>query len=158
AVQNGYTGTIAQYLASLKGNEGKEGKPGEPRIKSLPEISNYNHDDLSSFYLQSLGQSGFFVKDNDTIIAANDGICFEDLKGNKYVRQYDTGINVDWFGAIANGIHDSTDAIQKAIDYAGWVGKCAVIFPKGEYLFTDVHITNPRVCIKGEGTLKGFVT
>lgn len=44
-------------------------------------------------------------------------------------------VSVKDFGAVGNSVHDDTVAIQKAVDYAGILGK-AVFFPAGIYMIS----------------------
>jgi hypothetical protein len=53
----------------------------------------------------------------------------------------DITLNVKLFGAIGNGIHDDTTAIQSCIDYAATVG-AFVLFPPGIYKISTIYVKN----------------
>lgn len=57
-----------------------------------------------------------------------------------YNETLERGINVKWFGAVGDGVHDDLPAFQAAIDYlpeAG--GKIVIPRPKKNYLFNTTH-------------------
>lgn len=70
-------------------------------------------------------------------------------------------VSVKDFGAVGDGVTDDTAAIQAAIDAAAARSAC-VIFPAGEYIFTEVVVTNlQNVSMSGEGSgsvLRGTVS
>ncbi|OMC94376.1 NosD domain-containing protein [Paenibacillus odorifer] len=53
----------------------------------------------------------------------------------------DITLNVKMFGAIGNGIHDDTPAIQSCINYAATIG-AYVLFPPGIYKISTIYIKN----------------
>lgn len=63
-------------------------------------------------------------------------------------RATDDVINVKDFGALGNGSHDDTTAIQAAINamYASALKSCILFFPPGSYLVTStINISNNNV-------------
>lgn len=76
------------------------------------------------------------IKDEEIDFRHSDMLkkTFETMRkrGDFYDNEFAArGVNVKWFGAIGDGEHDDTDAIQKAID----IGK-SVFVPEGTYLIT----------------------
>ena len=55
-------------------------------------------------------------------------------------------VNVKDFGAVGDGVHDDTAAIQTAIQTAG-----VVLFPAGTYIVRNSIPLNNNICIVGEG-------
>lgn len=77
-------------------------------------------------------------------------------------------VNVLDFGAVADGVTDSTAAIQSAINYASNNNRSVVYFPAGKYLTNTLYVTydaalnpnfnssiNGRITLKGEGKIPG---
>jgi len=55
-----------------------------------------------------------------------------------------------WWGAKGDGLHDDTEAIQRAIDARQ--GQTAIFFPTGNYFCSrTIHITNNRTHLVGSG-------
>lgn len=66
-------------------------------------------------------------------------------------RYYNTGIvNVRDFGAVGDGVHDDTEAIQAALNES-MLKKVKLIIPSGTYLITTSLIINKAVFIEGWG-------
>lgn len=81
--------------------------------------------------------------DYGTIIQPDDGI-------GRWIRVYEEPINVCWFGAIADGVTDSTQGIRNALSVAG-----SIYLPTGPYLITDTLEAKgyPRFKMSGPGVL-----
>ena len=86
---------------------------------------------------------GTFVYDA-TKANVNDGYAIF----NGWVRLFDGGVRVEYFGAIGDGVTDDSDAIQRAVTFANSTAKCHLIFDK-TYLITKQIST---------GTFYGFTS
>lgn len=60
-------------------------------------------------------------------------------------------INVKAFGAVGNGLHDDTSAIQAALNAANVAGGGMVYFPAGSFKVTSVLTLYPNVRVSGAG-------
>lgn len=67
-----------------------------------------------------------------------------------WVRIYSAPLNVRWFGAFGNGIHDDTTSI--AATYAVVPSGGEMYIPKGQYRFTSKLTFARSVSIVGDGT------
>jgi hypothetical protein len=62
-----------------------------------------------------------------------DGVIYRKLGNEYFKRNFNGTVNVNWFGAKGDGIHDDTLAIQKALD----CGIKNIHFPPGQFLLTS---------------------
>ena len=94
-------------------------------------------------YLSDGGRSGIFVWSSDdhyddVLEDSQSGIFVapnSDLTGasGAWIRTFSGQFNIEWFGAIGNGIYDCTDAIQATIDMAVYLGGGKIYLPTGSY-------------------------
>lgn len=77
-----------------------------------------------------------------------------------WVRDFDGAINVLWFGAVGDGISDSSDSIQQAIDQSLSNHLGEIYFPAGVFLIKNtINIQNCRgLKISGSGYGGDLVT
>lgn len=54
-----------------------------------------------------------------------------------------------WFGAVNDGVTDSTTAVNLAVYSQTWGG--TVRFPAGGYVVTDITVLHPGMTVKGDG-------
>jgi len=117
-------------------------------LKSAPPVSVAQLRTLSSpsttsrYYTTDKGEEGFWYYDSTDVTSAdNTGTILVD--GTKrFKRIFDGAVNVNWFGAIADGVTDNTAAIRSAIAYANNMVGSSVVptlwFPNGNsYIITD---------------------
>lgn len=98
------------------------------------------------------GGEGFWRFSATSTATANGGtILAPDAGTGRWLRQYDGGINVKWFGAVANGISDCSNAIAAAISAAIVSGAKKVTFSGGTYLVQSAGAFN-----LGASTVNGF--
>lgn len=90
----------------------------------------------SVYYVTDQGQSGHFYYDpSDTTSPDNTGTVIVSSSGARFKRFLENGeLNVQWFGAKGNGVHDDTQAFQLAI--AASEGK-NINIPAGTYVLNQ---------------------
>jgi len=57
----------------------------------------------------------------------------------RWIRLYSGSVNALWFGAVADGVTDSTSAIQNAINYAA-THNLSLYIPSGHYKATNLYL------------------
>lgn len=93
--------------------------------------------------------NGTLTGDNTTISGSINTKIF-DLSINLTGTWNTQGINPEWFGAIADGVHDCYTEVQKAVDTAYSI-KQDVVFLSGTYLFTRHVAIYDGISIHGAG-------
>ncbi len=93
-----------------------------------------------------------------------DNIIYFKQNSKYFKRNTDLGYNVKWFGALGNGLHDDSDAFQKALNFikkqnplenmtGGWnYGGGKLMIPSGKYRITK------KIEIPHNITIDGGVT
>lgn len=117
------------------------------------------------------GMAGTFaLQPGDTKSPDNTGIMLVTASGLRYKRlNTESGINVRWFGAMGDGLHDDRDAIQAAVDYAkaqtsanGGAVRITVLLPAGNYRLNGkkgIDVTNANgIVLQGTGNAKYVAT
>ncbi|HTN46630.1 MAG TPA: glycosyl hydrolase family 28-related protein [Flavipsychrobacter sp.] len=120
--------------------------------------------EVLGYYAPNDGGGGTFYWDSaatGTAYANNGGTIFDPSGGvsvGRWLRVYDSNINVRWFGAIGDGTTDDKAKIQKAIDFAtehipaptplpGVNRNLNLYFPKGIYYISDPVSGDPGYSI-----------
>ncbi|MBP1988789.1 glycosyl hydrolase family 28-related protein [Paenibacillus eucommiae] len=120
--------------------------------------ANTNPDANLVYFVRDREQEGPFYYDAaDSSSPDNIGTVLVSTSGARFKRSFDGLLNVRWFGAKGDGIHDDADAIQKAIDQAQ-----AIFIPDGTYIIKKtIQISKSNTIISGAGrsttTLKAGV-
>lgn len=96
------------------------------------------------------GIAGYFTRDDsDTTSADNAGTIIVDSSNRRWKRAFTGGVNVQWFGAVADGADsgtafsgtDNTAAFQAALNYAS-TNRLSVFIPDGKYRFAHQAISD----------------
>lgn len=106
---------------------------------------NFNSGDIVSFNLRPSANGRYYFYDKNITYSGDESgnivcrkkgdalLCAADLP-KKYTKNYDTDYAVvDDFGAVGDGVTDSTRAIQNAMNS----GKSIILFGSGPYLITN---------------------
>ncbi|CAG7643134.1 right-handed parallel beta-helix repeat-containing protein [Paenibacillus allorhizosphaerae] len=106
-------------------------------IAALRAESRPLHSDL--FYVTDPKREGFFVHDpNDQITADNNGTVLVTASGARLKRIVEGNtVSATWFGAIGDGTHDDTSALQAALNEAVNRSYTIVTIPSGTYKLTQ---------------------
>lgn len=83
------------------------------------------------------GYGIFVLDDTDTTSDDNDGAILVTTDGKRWKREFAGRFQAAWFGAIGDGVTNSTDAINKLLSAAGTYSK--IEFSKGTYLTAGLH-------------------
>jgi hypothetical protein len=105
----------------------------------------------TSVTLTNAGVSGSFIRDDsDTVSADNGGTVVVSTNGKRWKRQYNGALNVQWFGAVGDGVTDDTSSIQSAV--SSGAGK-NVYFPStpSSYKITTEISVSGHTTITGDG-------
>lgn len=115
-------------------------------IADLRALSNQSIEAL--YYVTDAQQEGMFrFNPANTASADNGGTTIVSASGARFERIFDGAVNVKWFGAKGDGLHDDAAAIQKAID-----AKQGVVFlPRGTYRTTVPIAITTGDSLVGEG-------
>lgn len=95
-------------------------------VKNIEDLANVP-EDIKICVVTDLLRGGIFVYDDNKKSINNKGTII-----NGWVRQYDSEANVQWFGAVGNGVKDDTEALQQAVN-----SEPCLWFPKGIYYITN---------------------
>lgn len=97
---------------------------------------------------------------NTTVFKFADGAAFEAGRHQAFAGSGRiaglTTVTPEWWGAVADGVADSSTAIQKAVDAigraTGSITRGEILFAKGTYVFgSQVNIDQQSVHVKGAG-------
>jgi hypothetical protein len=118
------------------------------RVASRTEMKAYDVPAGYQFSLEEGGRSGIFVvKTGSPPIDPQEGVNVVLNNGNYAMRLYNGIINVEWFGAVGNGILDNAIPLQAAADYrSSGVIKASA----GTFNTTLPLILNDNVSLIGE--------
>ncbi|AMP98387.1 hypothetical protein AY601_1470 [Pedobacter cryoconitis] len=98
--------------------------------------------------------TGELVTFNETTEITNDleldGVIYVKFGDDYFKRNFTGSINIKWFGARGNGIHDDYEAIQGAINYAQKQG-ISLFIPQGIFKTSGTLRITLRIHIYGEG-------
>ncbi|MCZ8793932.1 phage tailspike protein [Escherichia albertii] len=84
------------------------------------------------------GAEGIFYRDDlDVASADNDGTIIVDALNRRWKRQFHGAYHAAWFGAIDDGVTNSTTAINNLLSAAGVYSK--IEFAKGVYISSGLH-------------------
>ncbi|WP_244479420.1 MULTISPECIES: glycosyl hydrolase family 28-related protein [unclassified Rhizobium] len=73
---------------------------------------------------------------------------------SRWARQADTVVNVQSYGAVADGKADDTEAIALALEAARSVAPSTLVFPAGTYLVSQTLVAPDNVTWRGAGSDK----
>jgi hypothetical protein len=102
--------------------------------------------DYQDRQLLTFGGDNFFYFDkSDTASADNGGTVFVDDRGRRLKRVWDehTGLSVDFFGAVGDGVTDDSGAIQSALNASAAIG-IKVKFSYGRTYFVSSSLNIPK--------------
>lgn len=110
-----------------------------------------NGDGGGGFFYGITGQpAGTYTNNGGTVIIPSVGITDGSAA---WVREPTENINVKFFGAYGDGVHDDTVAIQAAISATQALGQGTVFFPAGTFNISNtITIQNIPVCLLGSGS------
>lgn len=93
---------------------------------------------LGGYYTSADGGGGQFIYDSTSSAGDNGGTVIQpDVGIGRWLRPASETLNVRQFGALGDGSHDDTAAIQAAVSAASLVGNGAVYVPAGNYKITS---------------------
>ena len=103
------------------------------------------------FFLESRGNSIWKVIAKT---GSEDGYSVKEGTTYSYQLQADGFVNVEWFGAVGDGVTDDTLALQAAIDYAdsNFSGGTVYFMPK-TYIITDTILLKENTSYIGLGSV-----
>jgi hypothetical protein len=105
------------------------------------------------------GGGGLFYWDSTSTETVVSGMILEApaIVTGRWKRIYSGDLDVRWFGAVADGVTDATQAINRAVDFiervgyiAGW-GQATVLFPKGIILVNGTITTSSAIGLTFKG-------
>ena len=96
-------------------------------------------------YVAADPQEGVYIKADS--VAASDGA---------WVRVFNGPFNVDWFGAVGDGVNDDTTAIQAAITLASTFAGGHVYLPRG-YAANGLTVSGSNVRLSGDSPGKSSI-
>jgi hypothetical protein len=127
-------------------------------VETIDELSSDLQSTSNTVVVKDIKRGGIFIY-VPTKSDINDG----GVVINGWVRQYNGPLNVQWFGAVGDGVADDTQAIQTAIFKTnGWNGARydddhmndnprTVYIPEGKYRITDSLQITQMVYLIGDG-------
>jgi hypothetical protein len=115
-------------------------------MKACNKLKNGDCVQTLGYYSASDGGSGTYQIVNDSTLVDDGGSVHDIINGLKAKLIIKDSINVKQFGAYGDGVHNDTNAIQKAIELNP--EKYAVLIPEATFLITQLKVVN-YVKIKG---------
>jgi hypothetical protein len=89
---------------------------------------------LGGYYASADGGGGQFIYNSASTETDNGGTVIQPTVGvGRWLRPATETLNVRQFGALGDGVHDDTPAIQSAVNTASVTGNGSVYFPAGNY-------------------------
>ena len=171
AVQNGYTGTEAEWKDSFLNadnyynkSEVDSSQTNQNNIinkkpyyfNNVANMKAYNlvAGDMAitkGYYSANDGGGSNYNIVNDNTLVDDGGSIIELNNGLRAKLIINDKINVEQFGSYGDSIHNDTNTIQNAINYAK--GKNTVLtFSKNEYLISNILINN-KILIDGNNSI-----
>lgn len=123
-------------------------------LATVPDLVAYNVGANTNIYALVKGRltandggGGLFYYVSGSTATTNLGTIFQpQTSSGRWLRLYSGPLNVIWFGAVTDGVADSTAAFQDAID----VGNNLYV-PTGNYKLTATITSNNRLTMAGDG-------
>lgn len=118
--------------------------------------------ELLGHTIAGIGGGTFYYDASDTTSADNNGTVIVTSGGERWKRKLDGFVSVEMFGAIADGITDSSDAVKSAVAFvtSQWttptIGSNRIITGGVKFAGADggeYRITQPRVLIPNDLTI-----
>jgi len=166
-INQAFSGTertiTANLIASFATNGGEQLTITGLRAKDVTELSTGYGANVSGYYTIGDGGGGPFyyssasVEDDNggTVIAPNTGV-------GRWLRPVTDSYNVRQFGALGDGSHNDTVAIQAATDQVSANGRGSVVFPAGNYkisaAITLASSPDANISFIGEGPNVSIIT
>lgn len=128
------------------------GAPGFVLCMTMAELrSGFAPDTITTVVITDALRAGLFLYDPmDSTSADNSALILCD-GARRFKRLFDGAVNVQWWGAVGDGITSDRSAIQSAINYVSAKGGGTVYVPKGIYTI-DASINIPsKIHLKGDG-------
>jgi hypothetical protein len=103
-------------------------------ISSMTAAPKVSLSDGDSAIVTAVGTGGTFAWHATSVTQQNLGTVFEADEGGsgRWLRLNPYPLNVQWFGAVGDGVTDDTDAFRRVLATGGHV-----LVPFGEYLITE---------------------
>lgn len=113
-------------------------------VNSIRDVENYPYDGF--FVVGGYGNPGHNGQNISNRYVKAEGSSELRTLGERFADI----VNVKDFGAVGDGVHDDTEAIQAACDHAGALGFALIVFPHGSYKVTE------RIALPGNCSVNGF--
>jgi hypothetical protein len=109
------------------------------------------------------GAGGIFFYDSSSTVTTNLGTVFKpSASAGRWLRQYDGELNAKWFGAVGDGVTDSTAALASALAVSESLSpkQAKLYIPSGVFKITDTLTTgtNASLTIYGDGRGSTFIS
>lgn len=112
---------------------------------------------VAGYYTSGDRGGGLFVWDAASTETTNVGTCFQAAAGGvgRWLRLWETVLNVKMFGAKGDDVTDDTSAIQAAIDYTNDSQYTALFFPATPYSSYRISTITTPSTFQGRFTFYG---
>jgi len=127
------------------------GKHPVEKVSSVEALRDTSYAQRNSVYVPGKRGGTFDYTETDPYGNGDDnGIVFQNKRGNYWVRRFSGKLNVKWWGAKGDGFTDDIEALESATNFA-YQTKKTLFLPKGDYFIgSTLEIENP-IRIEGEG-------
>jgi polygalacturonase len=119
-------------------------------VESVDELTSDLKSASDTVIVKDMLRGGIFIYDATKADIKDGGVIF-----NGWVRQFEGPLNVHWFGAKGDGIHDDTWAIQQPIDL---IRNGHYPFNKERYKTSTVYLPTGRYRVTDSIRLKQIVS
>ncbi|MDX1559063.1 MAG: glycosyl hydrolase family 28-related protein [Marinobacter sp.] len=134
-------------------------------VSSRAAMKAYDVPPGTQFSLEEGGRSGMLIVKSGTPPSdPQEGIYVVLANGNYAERVIEDSINISWFGAVGDGVTDSTDAIQAAVDLlrtfpANPSGYQSLLIPDGDFVVSStINFADSRyLVVKGTGVISADI-
>ena len=118
------------------------------RLKDVTDLLTGAASLVGGYYTIGDGGGGYFYYDSTSSLNDNGGTVIQPTSGiGRWLRPASDTYNVREFGAVGDGSHDDTDAIQEAINCVSVAGIGAVVFPAGKYkIVSELTLPSNPAC------------